>query len=101
MKKTHKTSNMTSFFGHTITATPAQLKKMFGAPTYDDNNGFDKTNLEWVMENSTGAVVTIYDWKTYSPLGNNEEVHWHLGGHSGQATSQAQKEIESLLRSLN
>lgn len=97
MKKTFKTANMTSFFGNVVVATPAQLKKTFGQPTYNTNDGFDKVNLEWVMENSEGAVVTIYDWKSYSPLADNQKVRWHLGGHSGQVTSQAQKEIESLL----
>lgn len=97
MKKTLKTANMTSFHGHTIAATPAQLKKLLGEPTYNTNDGFDKVNLEWVMENNSGAVFTIYDWKSYTPLSDEQVVRWHIGGHNGNVTAAAQKELETVI----
>jgi hypothetical protein len=52
------------------------------------------------MENSDGWVFTIYDWKEYRSLSENEIIEWHVGGHNGQITKQAVNEIADALNNL-
>lgn len=69
-----------------ITTTYAQLVETFGEPSHD-GDGY-KTDAEWVLSDSRGNVVTIYnykDGKNYN--GNNgldvEEItDWHIGGRN-------------------
>lgn len=95
-KVTKKSAVGTSFHNTTILCTPNELKHYLGEPTYDDNCGDDKVNLEWVCEDKLGNVFTIYDWKEYRPLSWDEKVNWHIGGNNFRITENAKKELEEL-----
>ena len=71
-----------------------------GEPNFECNDGSDKTNFEWVMETESGEVFTVYDWKEYKKLKENEIIEWHVGGHSESVTSQAVNEIADALNEL-
>jgi len=103
-KKSDKSQLMTSFHRVTYTATVAQLKKMFGEPTFNWNDGESKTNMEWVLETTekdnnwdipVGTVFTLYDWKEYRPLEDDDIINWHIGTHSKFASWQAQHELHN------
>jgi hypothetical protein len=43
---------------------------------------------------------SVYDWKEYRPLDENEVIEWHVGGHSGKVTDQAVQEMTDELTKL-
>lgn len=96
--KSSKEIGGTSFHGTTLVCTPNELVELLGQPTYDQNTGEDKTNLEWVCETEQGNVFTIYDWKEYRMLEMDEEVVWHLGGFNGNVTRTAHEELVRALK---
>jgi hypothetical protein len=96
MKKTFKEANGTSFHSTVIKATVNELKQILGEPDYDGNDGEDKVNFEWVMETNNGDVFTVYDYKEYRSLPENEVIEWHIGGYNKDVTEQAKREIESV-----
>lgn len=96
MRFTTKSSGGTSFHGTTFTATVAELRKVLGIPA-DNNSGRDKVNFEWKKQTETGSVFTVYDWKTYRPLKEDELVNWHIGAHSKRTSQEALCEIEMAL----
>lgn len=61
----------------TIETSYFNLINLFGLPTFGKG---DKTLCEWVLENSLGDIVTIYDWKSKT---NDPELvsRWNLGGN--------------------
>lgn len=96
IKKTNKSLNGTSFHGNTITATVADLMNVLGAPdcTGDTN---DKVQNEWELELQDGTVFSVYDWKEYRSYTDTEEIEWHIGGMSENATYRAQCYLEEAL----
>ena len=100
MKKTNKDVAGTSYHDHNMEATPARLKQLLGEPDMDDNGGGDKVNLEWVRETDKGDVFTIYDYKTYHKLRDNEMVEWHIGAKNKEISKQAQAEVLALFSTL-
>ncbi len=100
MKQTDKSANGTSFHDHTFSATVGDLRKSLGEPYCEQNDGEDKVNFEWIMETEEGQVFTIYDWKEYRRLDEDETVEWHIGGRSGLTTGQALSEITKALDSV-
>ena len=99
MKQTNKETNGTSFFGTTFTATVQDLRKILGEPICEFNDGEDKTNFEWEMETEDGEVFTVYDWKEYRRLREDEPIEWHIGGNDSLATMNAAEELEEALAS--
>lgn len=99
MKQTNKETNGTSFHGITFTATVQELRKVLGEPTFETNDGQDKVNFEWEMETEDGEVFTVYDYKEYRRLKENEDIEWHIGGHNSLTTRNAAEEIEEALAS--
>lgn len=97
MKRTDKTSNGTSFHDHTFTATVDDLRSVLGQPQFESNDGQDKVNFDWIMETQDGTVFTVYDWKEYRPLAEDETIEWHIGGISGLATEKALLEMREAL----
>ena len=97
MKKTNKSADGTSFHNTMIKTTIGELVRVLGEPTYQQNTGKDKVNVEWVCETIDGNVVTIYDWKEYITLSENEEILFHLGGHSLIHTLDGKDELLRLL----
>jgi hypothetical protein len=96
--KTEKSANDTSFHNDVIRTTVNSLVKALGEPRWEDNSGDDKVNFEWNCETEDGDVFTIYDWKEYRTIGLNEQIEFHLGGHSGSVTKKAKRELIDLLR---
>ena len=93
MKKTNQSANGTSFHDTTFTATVAELRKILGEPQCEQNDGQDKCNFDWTMETEDGTVFTVYDWKEYRRLEEDEEIEWHIGGRSRLDTEKALTEI--------
>ena len=100
MKQTDKSANGTSFHNHTFSATVGDLRKALGEPYCEQNDGEDKVNFEWIMETEDGTVFTVYDWKEYRQLDENEDIEWHIGGRSGLTTGKALSEITKALDSI-
>ena len=100
MKKTFKEIGGTSFHDTTINCSLATLRKVLGEPEYNRNDGEDKINFEWEMEMNDGDVFTVYDWKEYRSLNDNDMIEWHIGGFNRTATEQAKSEIrEAIVKS--
>ena len=97
MKSTNKTPNGTSYWSNNITATVTQLKAILGEPVFCDNDGSDKVNFVWNLESDNGDVFTVYDWKEYRPISEDEIIVWHIGGINGSVTIQAQSEVNAAL----
>ena len=97
MKKTSQSANGTSFHDTTICCSVATLKEVLGDPDYDGNDGQDKVNFEWVMETENGDVFTVYDWKEYHSLSENQTVTWHIGGNNAGVTKNAKLEIRKAI----
>jgi hypothetical protein len=93
MKKTNKSANGTSFYGVRIKTTINELTGILGEPTYYNNTGGDKVNVEWICETENGEVVTIYDWKEGRALRLDELVEFHLGGQSENDTLNGLEEL--------
>lgn len=87
-------ANGTSFHSTVITTTVAKLRKIVGEPAFEQNDGSDKCNFDWVCRTSTGDVFTIYDWKEYRAIEEDEMIEFHIGGHSSSVTEQALTELE-------
>jgi hypothetical protein len=96
-KKTEKSCNGSSFHNTTLSCKAKDLIKILGEPTYEDNTGEDKVNLEWVCETQDGEVFTIYDWKEYRAINSDEEIEWHIGGYKQRITEKAREEILEML----
>ena len=86
-------ANGTSFHDTCILCTKLELTNLLGEPTYEQNNGEDKVNFEWVCETEDGQTFTIYDWKEYRPIDDNEEIEWHIGGSDRATTERAYREL--------
>ncbi len=97
MKNTSKSAGGTSFHGVTVRATVEDLRKILGAPAYEQNDGSDKTNIEWEMETESEEVFTVYDWKEYRRISEHEAIEWHIGSNSTMISWQAQEEILNAL----
>ena len=97
MKKTNKEVNGTSFHDSVIKCSVSTLKKVLGEPEYDGNDGQDKVNFEWTMETNDGDVFTVYDWKEYRSINEDEVIEWHIGGHTKSATEKAKYEIREAI----
>ena len=76
-----------------ITTTYDTLKGLFGKPSFDTGDPYEKVQTEWCIEGKVffkdeyGEVdneyvnATVYNWKTggATPTG---EYDWHIGGNS-------------------
>ena len=98
VKLTTKSAGMTSFYDTTITTTLSKLIMALGEPQYLQNDGSDKTNVDYDCETENGDVFTIYDWKEYRPIRMDETIEFHIGGMSKSITEQAKKELLNLMK---
>ena len=74
-----------------------ELIRVLGEPTYEQNGGGDKVNFEWVCERKNGDIITIYDWKEYRPIWDDEEIEFHLGGRNALSTFNGKEDLIALL----
>lgn len=100
MKPTKKSVNLTSFHNTVVHATVRQLRQILGEPACEQNDGEDKVNFEWEMETESGTPFTVYDWKEYRQIGEDEEIEWHIGGRRSIETEEAAIEISNALAKL-
>ena len=87
----------TSFHGHVITTTVSKLREVIGDPQCECNDGSDKTNFDWTCETEGGQVFTIYDWKYYRELDEDEYVDFHIGAANSVIAHQAVQELRKIL----
>jgi len=92
-----KSADGTSFHDDVIVTTFNKLVDVIGYPQIADNTGEDKSNYDWNCETDEGIVFTIYDWKEYRPIDDDEEIEWHIGAHDAFKSVAAYKYMESLL----
>ena len=97
-KSTFKYSIGTSFHGVSINTTVSKLREVIGDPQFEKNNGKDKVNFTWDCETAEGDVFTIYDWKEYRRISENETIDFHIGGNDKHMCNVAKSELESQLR---
>ena len=100
MRATGKSASGTSFHNDTIKASVSDLRKILGVPEFSNNDGRDKVNFEWVMETEQGEVFTVYDWKEYRRLTENEIVEWHVGSKNGIVTAKAVNEMTTAFNNI-
>ena len=76
-----------------VNTTYDKLKDLFGKPSFDTGDPYEKVQTEWCIEGKVffkdeyGEVdneyvnATVYNWKTggSTPIG---EYDWHIGGSS-------------------
>lgn len=79
----------TWFQGVTVHAKVRSLIAILGTPDCGGNDGNEKTNYEWARKTDGGDVFTVYDWKEYRPLDDDEIVEWHIGARSRRVAEQA------------
>ena len=92
-KLSNKSEDGTSFHGITILSTLKLLRKVLGEPQFFDNTGEDKTNVDYICETRDGDVFTIYDWKLYRAIDENETIRFHIGAHSDRIAFNAKNEL--------
>lgn len=86
MQGTYADANGTHLLGE-IMITRREIEAVFGAPTYEVDDPFDKVTTEWIIAFDNGVVATIYDWKRYESgaPGMDEKYDWHIGGRNFDA----------------
>jgi hypothetical protein len=97
LKHTRKSASGTSFHGSEIHTTAGKLKSLFPNSYEESNNGMDKCNYDFTLEDVEGNVVTIYDWKEYRPIADDEMIYFHIGGNSGDITERAREYLETVI----
>lgn len=90
----------TSFHGVTIRTSINTLIKVLGDPICFDNTGEDKVNVEWNCISEECFTITIYDWKEYRILDQDEIVSFHIGGFSYYETQSAKNELQILINNI-
>tara|TARA_R110002051_G_scaffold192560_1_gene261070 strand:+ start:1013 stop:1423 length:411 start_codon:yes stop_codon:yes gene_type:complete len=104
MKATKQLGNGTSFHGVTIRTRPIDLislAKKLGADFQECNTGEDKCNFDFEFETSKGDVFTIYDWKEYRELAEDENVSFHIGAENRIISQTAKMELLAILNSAH
>ncbi len=96
IKKTEQSSTGTSFHSITIKTTLGRLRAAFGDPQFGYNDGQDKTNIDYCLETSNGDVFTVYDWKHYRPIGEDEVVNFHIGAYTIHVAFEAKQEMHKM-----
>ena len=99
----NSTINMkrTSFHDNTVRASFNEINAVIANPPCNrSNNGQEKSNFEWNGLTIDGDVYSIYDWKEYRQITEDEQIDWHIGGHSRIQTSKIANILELDLNKL-
>lgn len=99
MRNTDQSANGTSFHGHTVSATLEQLKLAMGGP-HAWGSADEKSQYDWYMETEDGRIFTVYDWKEYREIDEDEVIQWHIGAHDSYTAACGQRELEIALSQL-
>jgi len=101
MENTNKSLVGSSYHDSCFNATVNQLKEILGPPKYYNNDGEGKSNFVWDKELDTGEPFSIYDYKYYHVIDEEEEeIEWHIGGQGASVTRKALAEIKELLNKI-
>lgn len=92
-----KSAEGTSYHEKSIFTSVKRLREVVGDPQWEENTGENKTNFDWICETEAGHVFTIYDWKEYRPLSEEEVVEFYIRAHSSLVSILAVKELQELL----
>ena len=77
--------NGTHLVGRMI-ASRKKLIETFGEPCLFEPSTSEKVQIEWCLEFGDGTIATVYDWKQYGHIPDeNEDVQWNIGGRSSDA----------------
>ena len=93
----------------TVNTTYDKLKELFGKPTVDTGDPYEKVQCEWVIEGKVYFTDEygdkdweyvkgyIYNWKTGGsvPL---DEYDWHIGGENYDVVEMIQTIVENELQ---
>ena len=93
----------------TVNTTYDKLKELFGKPTVDTGDPYEKVQCEWVIEGKVYFTEEygdkdweyvkgyIYNWKTGGsvPL---DEYDWHIGGENYDVVEMIQTIVENELQ---
>jgi hypothetical protein len=93
---TDKDASGTSFHNVTIKTSLSKLKEILGDPQHECNTGEDKTNIDYICELEDGTVFTIYDWKMYRQIGEDEILHFHIGAQNAHDAFRAKNEMHGM-----
>lgn len=88
--------NGCSFYGSTIYTTVSILRDEIGEPVMQANTGEDKINFMWVCELEDGEVFTIYDWKEYRVIDEDETIEFNIGAKTGWESTEAEYALQYL-----
>jgi len=97
-KLSTKSSDGTSYHSVDIKTSVKRLTEVLGEAQCIENTGNDKTNYDWTCETETGSVFTIYDWKEYRAIEEDEEIEFHIGSFNQAISIQAKAELEEMLK---
>ena len=101
IRETRKSTGGTSFHGTVINAKVGTLKTLFPNSYYEQNDGMDKSNYDFTLELEDGDVFTIYDWKEYRPLDDNDVIEFHIGGFNKDVTEKAKEALQKMISDFN
>ena len=101
MKPTNQLTSGASFHDDIFTATVKELREILGPPSKSENKGKDKANFIWNLETESGRPFTVYDWKLYRVIDENEVIDWNVGGFRGADTMIGAEEIKNALENLD
>jgi len=82
-----------SFHRVTILCSIAELIEIIGEPQHYANDGSDKVNVEWDCITDDGIIFSIYDWKYFREVDEDEDIEFHIGGRSFIETFNAQVKL--------
>jgi len=92
----------TCFSFKTIGASVSQMKAKFGEPNYKDGVN-EKVQNEWYVrikdDNGKKYEISVYDWKEYRIIDENEKINFHIGAERGVILPE--EVVTALLEYLN
>lgn len=87
----------TSLKGY-VNATYDKLFDLLGEPTFNEESGDGKVQVEWIVE-FEGSIFTIYDWKTYDrEYTLNRLETFNVGGktYAGDFIEYLEKKLQNI-----
>lgn len=85
----------TSFHGFIIECSVNDVCNIFGEPQFKGSYN-DKVQNDWKLITPSGVYFSIYDWKLYREINEDEKVEFHIGHRKGD-----ENEIKMYLESLS
>jgi len=83
-----------TFHGTDFVASKQDIEKACGKTMFSDDDINEVTQHEWEMQTEDGTPFTIYDWKEYREISDNEKITWHIGSFNRFGSAKAYKELQ-------